>query len=70
MKRPVSTPVKAGFKTFRSVMSLQNKQRIGQSASAQTVTSMKYPEHFKNITEENVYTTQQVFGLNETGPFW
>jgi hypothetical protein len=51
-------------------MSLQNKKRIGQSASAEPVTGMKYPEHFKNIIEENDYTPQQVFSLNETGAFW
>jgi hypothetical protein len=54
---------KGWCQNFHKCMSLQNKYRIGQSASAQPATSMKCPEHFNRMT-----TPQQVCSLNVTGP--
>ena len=58
------------FHQFKAAANLHNVKVSGETASAGMVAAQKFPEMLREIIDEGKYLPEQVFNVDEIGPYW
>ena len=58
------------FHWFKARANLHNVKVSGEAASADMVAAQEFPEMLRETVDEGTYLPEQVFNVDETGPYW
>ena len=58
------------FHGFKARANLHNVKVSGEAASADMVAAQEFPEMLRETVDEGTYLPEQVFNVDETGPYW